>query len=899
MSEQVITFSNDDQRQSNPRAAMVRAETRSARGYANQRAHDLRIGPQPAYVDDSRSHLNRILIEPPTAPEMRRMVEERREQRETSRALKSNAGIAVIGIIGLGVEAARLFSRLTQEQQDAAFLKAGQRIARAANTTLVGAVSHLDESSLHAHLSFCGYDLDGLPLSSTMKRGMLTQFQDILAEVMAEHCPGIERGNSRWNRIKAGADYAETVHKTVAEIHNTLLPDRDRLLQENRDLKQIIQELALRIAAQTGRLEEMQARVAKLSNEEKQRELTTAKVKRLRTYRARLADQVGDLRATRDELNRLAAHIEENQKLVTELESRADQAEQRAARATGKAQEAEQAAETAEGRQSKAEAALGPLEIRKATLTATIEDLENEQAATEASVTALTAEKGILDAEVTELTNTKAKLEPAIVDLENRHSDILAVIVQREAEAAEVRKQLIHAEEMTEAATRRRQEAELAAKAAELSQMEIEASMAALEYAEFALQDEIDVLQQRYVQSESDAYLSEGRLHALRGEIAKSQVEVTDAEERLVKARQAADVAFAEEKATRAALDALRVRQAALEKDVQGLVATKDRLQPELAALEAEKVARASDIATQTELVKTLRQQAMQAKADVSTTQSQKTALEASVMNLTTQKNSIQDEGKKLVRDKTRLETKISDLQETAVVLEQRNIAMEIEFADIRDSLEILRPALQAADALQAMSELDLDEQHDAWAMMITRLDRQCSVLEYASAIRMVDPLFAPDIPLPRSTTVNENLETLHEAAEDSKDIYDAVIETVKAEEGASSGAQAIWSQSLYLSNKGDVAGPGADPDEPGTLGKAFRWAKAAFEGVKRGVGLAIAATRDGIAEELITARANLFNAFEPKVQSALRRLLKAEGEGQAENREPEQRRSVLHDFEP
>jgi len=101
MSEEIITLTAEDQRNSNPKAAMVRAEVRSPRGYANQRAHDLRLGPQPDYVDASRSYLNRIIIEPPTAPQMRKIVEERRAQRETSRALKSNAGIAVIGIIGL------------------------------------------------------------------------------------------------------------------------------------------------------------------------------------------------------------------------------------------------------------------------------------------------------------------------------------------------------------------------------------------------------------------------------------------------------------------------------------------------------------------------------------------------------------------------------------------------------------------------------------------------------------------------------------------------------------------------------------------------------------------------------------------------------------------------------
>lgn len=40
-------------------------------------------------------------MKPPTAPEMRKIMEERRAHRERFRALNSNTRIAVIGIIGL------------------------------------------------------------------------------------------------------------------------------------------------------------------------------------------------------------------------------------------------------------------------------------------------------------------------------------------------------------------------------------------------------------------------------------------------------------------------------------------------------------------------------------------------------------------------------------------------------------------------------------------------------------------------------------------------------------------------------------------------------------------------------------------------------------------------------
>jgi len=719
MSEDILTVTAEDQRKSNPKAAMVRAEVRSSRGYANQRAHDLRIGPQPDYVDASRSHLNRIILEPPTAPEMRKLVEERRAQRETSRALKSNAGIAVIGIIGFGIEAARLFAQLTPEQQDQALVSAGHAIAAEANTTMEGLVYHLDETSGHAHISFCGFDLDGAPLSSTMKRGMLAKFQDRLAEIMAEHCPGIERGNSKWARIEAGANFAETLHKTVHQLHVDLPKDIAAK-------QQTLDALTSQIPELTSRVEEMQARVDKLENEEKQRELTAAKVKRLRIYRGRLTDRVQALRSARDELTRLTKEIEDKQNTVTELETRASQTEAMAATAAERLQEARDAAKAA----------------------------EMEKTETEASAAALRAQRDALGADISALTEAKAQLQPEVNILEKRKSTLQAEISRSEGDAAE--------------ASKRATQAQHAAKEAET--------------------------------------------------------------------RKGADLA---------ALEALRAQKGALERDTQELAAAKAQLQPE-------------------------------------------------ITDLMSQKETILNEGRKLLNARKALETQVADLEEARRGLAERNNALEIQFADIQDSLEILRPALQAADILQQMSVLDLDEQHDAWAMMASP-DRGCSHLEHASAIRMIDPLFAPDIVLRRSRDLNENLEILQGS---SQELYDAVLEAVMSEDGSEAGAEAIWTRSVYLSNQGEVAASATS--EPDILGKAFRWAKTAFEGVKRGVGLAIAATRDGISEELTAARASLFSAFEPKVQSALRRLLRAEGGALNPTREdPDLGHSMSDGFEP
>ena len=509
MSESVITHTAEDQRKSNPKAAMVRAETRSARGYANQRAHDLRIGPQPDYVDISLSPFNRILLPPPPAPEMRRVAEERRAQRETSRALKSNAGIAVIGVIGFGTEAAHLFSKLTQEQQDQAILAAGHKIAEVAKTTMVGAVVHVDETTVHAHLSFYGYDEDGLPLSTTMKRGMLTKFQDVLAEVMAEHCPGIERGNSKWKRIEAGASYAETVHKTVAEMHGTLRQEHDALVQRNK-------ALALEVDAKVARVAEMQERVDEL--ESKEGRLTDAQEKRLTTYKNRLANRQAELSTAREELSSHKAELDSLTTKIRDLDARKESSEEDIRSLDRRVGTLEATIEDLEAQKANSEAALAPLKDQKATLTAEVQGLTAQEAQARAAARQAQDEKVAAEAaarqaeedrrsaaEAAEAARTAQRTaEAALAPLEHKRAALTAEIqglTAQEAQARAAARQALNEKAAAEAAARQAEEdrrsAAEAAEAARTAQRAAEAALTPLKDQKAALTAEIGTLEEK------------------------------------------------------------------------------------------------------------------------------------------------------------------------------------------------------------------------------------------------------------------------------------------------------------------------------------------------------------------------------------------------------------------
>lgn len=279
-----------EQRRSNPKAAQVRIESRSSGSYTGQRKHDLRIGAQPAYVDADRAADNETVIEPPRPGALREINEGRRSQRDTKRAMKSNASLAFVGILTFGTEAQAVFEVLSRKVQREAFEDAARAVADRLHTTLVGLVIHRDETALHAHFTLPAYDLDGQPLTKTVKRSTLSDLQDVVAAAFQKHAPEIERGRSVVERLQAGAVRAETIHKSVRQLHADL-PAEIATAELRRDT------ITAEEAKAAERVEEMRGRVRKLEARET---LTVAEVKRLATYRKRLEDRVGELEAARD-----------------------------------------------------------------------------------------------------------------------------------------------------------------------------------------------------------------------------------------------------------------------------------------------------------------------------------------------------------------------------------------------------------------------------------------------------------------------------------------------------------------------------------------------------------------------------------------------------------------------
>ncbi len=277
MTNDILTITPDDAK-GNPRASSVRIQARTMSQAYGQRRHDFRVGTQPDYVDANRSDMNRYLMEPRPLPDIKREIVALRTQAKAQREIKSNAAIVTAGIITFGHEAQVFFNRLTPDQQDDAFRELASAIADRLQTSLESLSVHLDESAIHAHFEIRAYTDLGQPISKTANRPVTSILQDLAATILAKYCPEIERGHKKWDRVAAGANFSETVNRSVKQLHHDLPFEIAAKQKELEEIQATIQELV-------NSAEKDRGRVAKLVAKE---QLNAREEERLKDYRARL-----------------------------------------------------------------------------------------------------------------------------------------------------------------------------------------------------------------------------------------------------------------------------------------------------------------------------------------------------------------------------------------------------------------------------------------------------------------------------------------------------------------------------------------------------------------------------------------------------------------------------------
>ena len=279
------TQTRPDPTKSNPNAVSIRIEPKPMAKAKFQRRHDFRIGSQPDYVDGLRTHLNRSLMPLRPLPDIRRENERLRMQAGRTRKMKSNAAVVTAGIITFGHIAQDVFNALPEELQDRAFSELAHEIAALLNTSLEALVVHLDETAIHAHFTLRAYNDDGEPISNATRLSDMSALQDLAAEVMQRYAPEIERGAKKKTLLAAGANYADTLHRTVKQLHEDLPKEKADIEAEIETLLEGLNKASTSVDKTEKHLQKLEIKV----------DLSETEIKRKETYRKRLAKKHQEL----------------------------------------------------------------------------------------------------------------------------------------------------------------------------------------------------------------------------------------------------------------------------------------------------------------------------------------------------------------------------------------------------------------------------------------------------------------------------------------------------------------------------------------------------------------------------------------------------------------------------
>ncbi|WP_255415148.1 plasmid recombination protein [Tropicimonas sp. IMCC34011] len=412
----------------NPRAVSVRLESRTMSKAKGTRRHDFRIGKLPSYVKKERVHLNRILMPMRPLPQIKRENAELRKKAGRQRAMKSNAAVITSGIITFGRKAAEMFESLSSSKQDDAFRDLAKAIAAQLDTSLESLVIHLDETAVHAHFTLRSYTTAGLALSEAAKRGTMSGLQDLAAEIMQQYEPGIERGHRKWDRIEAGADHPDTLHRSVRQLHQDLPRELEVLRRQRDEEQRALAELSSQREAERLALDTL---LAESGDAEADLNLMWGEQQ---TRIAELAWMKADQKAQQSELDVLRASADKTRRHLAELDAKAIEEEKRdKRRKTYMARLEKKEAEIAAG-----QADLARRSADTAAAEAALAETARRIEASEADL-ALREQRQTEAAEAARLEAMKLKVREA--DVTTREKEAAAARFELETEAEEVRTQ--------------------------------------------------------------------------------------------------------------------------------------------------------------------------------------------------------------------------------------------------------------------------------------------------------------------------------------------------------------------------------------------------------------------------------------------------------------------------
>ena len=198
----------------------VRVEHKGKDGATFQNRHDERKGHVPDYVDQSKMHLNSIIISPVSYGVLKQTCDTRRALRPTQKKMKSTAAVATVGIITFSTAAQKVIDTLPVDEQNKIFEDVSKAIAERLDNEITGLVVHRDEYAIHGHFQMPAYSKSGIPTSKIINPKIASGLQDIAGAVVMKY--GISRGVKKAVRVANGDDPKKTRNRSVKQLHEDL-----------------------------------------------------------------------------------------------------------------------------------------------------------------------------------------------------------------------------------------------------------------------------------------------------------------------------------------------------------------------------------------------------------------------------------------------------------------------------------------------------------------------------------------------------------------------------------------------------------------------------------------------------------------------------------------------------
>lgn len=283
-------------------AISVRFKHRSESDAKNDIRHDLRRGPQPKYVDGTRTRMNTTIVQPKSPAILRDLCIKRRELQPMSRKPKGSFTVASSSIITFGRGLKSHVEALDQERQDELYEAVAEAVAAHLGIELTGLVAHRDEVSPHAHGQHPGRHSDGRPMGKVITPTIASELQDIAMAAAKPFLPMVERGKKKADRIADGDDLSKIINRSVRQLH-------DDMPKEIQAVQAKLSKTKAKLKKNKRLLKKAKSDLANVDAENKKR--TAVIEKRLATYQVRVDTSQEEITSKEAKLANLQSAIDD------------------------------------------------------------------------------------------------------------------------------------------------------------------------------------------------------------------------------------------------------------------------------------------------------------------------------------------------------------------------------------------------------------------------------------------------------------------------------------------------------------------------------------------------------------------------------------------------------------